>query len=791
MNIRALGLTALLLAALPTLAQNFDGFNYQAVVRDVAGDPLPSQAVGVQVIIVSGVLQPHVEVHSVTTDAHGLMKLVIGEGQLQSGPAFSAINWSGNTAWTCCVSVDITGGTNYTSLGCETFKAVPFAMRSLTSDNGPATGWSLNGPTLSNTNTGNVGIGTSSPDTTLHVLGKLKYQDGSQADQKILTSDADGNASWQNLSAASIFGSGNAPTGPCMTGLPNVAAVSNPYDIEVSGNYAYVLGRGNNSILVFDVSTPSAPVLSTTIGMSIAPFSIAVSGNYAYVVGRYGTDMLVFDISTPTAPSLSATIPTGLGLYEITVSGNYAYVVNVNGGVPVFDISTPNAPSLVTTIPENVSHLAISGNYAYLIGSDLRVYDISIPNAPTFSTSVATGNSPSAIGIAGNVAFVAGYSPADPMRIYDISTPSAPGLVASTTLGAGDGASSLDVVGNYVFVTNFNSSTTLVFDMSTPSAPSLLMTIPGVGPVRFATAGNYAYVLNYNSSTMAVYELFCPPANIAVDPSTGEFTSQPANWSTSGNNLSNTNSGNVGIGTNSPAHALDVEGELNSSEGLFLKDLKTITNDGFGRTEFFDANGTEHVEFNGYNTTFGAQPTYFTDQLAIGLDPELTPPAADLDVQGTFKLADGTQGTGKVLTSDAAGNASWQAMPSAGSGTYTPTWVTTSGFTTAPSFLGCTYSRMGAIVNVVCSIGGAGPVYALGTNSATLTVPASLPVANPAGGPQVGGTFASGYHVSGTETSIGLVLPSTTTKVLLKMNGSNYSGIAGTWCSFTYATSAP
>jgi hypothetical protein len=34
-------------------------------------------------------------------------------------------------------------------------------------------------------------------------------------------------------------------------------------------------------------------------------------------------------------------------------------------------------------------------------------------------------------------------------------------------------------------------------------------------------------------------------------------------------------------------------------------------------------------------------------------------PSADLDVAGTFKLADGTEGAGKVLTSDASGNATW------------------------------------------------------------------------------------------------------------------------------------
>lgn len=42
-------------------------------------------------------------------------------------------------------------------------------------------------------------------------------------------------------------------------------------------------------------------------------------------------------------------------------------------------------------------------------------------------------------------------------------------------------------------------------------------------------------------------------------------------------------------------------------------------------------------------------------------------PTANLDVVGSIKLVDGTQGTGKVLTSDSAGNASWMepSMPAA------------------------------------------------------------------------------------------------------------------------------
>jgi hypothetical protein len=45
---------------------------------------------------------------------------------------------------------------------------------------------------------GNVGIGVASPTAKLHVNGTFKVTDGTQAAGKVLTSDASGNASWQN-----------------------------------------------------------------------------------------------------------------------------------------------------------------------------------------------------------------------------------------------------------------------------------------------------------------------------------------------------------------------------------------------------------------------------------------------------------------------------------------------------------------------------------------------------------------------------------------------------------------
>jgi len=50
---------------------------------------------------------------------------------------------------------------------------------------------------VSITNTGNVGVGTVTPAAKLEVAGNVKMVDGNQADGKVLTSDANGVASWQ------------------------------------------------------------------------------------------------------------------------------------------------------------------------------------------------------------------------------------------------------------------------------------------------------------------------------------------------------------------------------------------------------------------------------------------------------------------------------------------------------------------------------------------------------------------------------------------------------------------
>lgn len=84
---------------------------------------------------------------------------------------------------------------------------------------------------------GNFGINTTAPSSRFHIQGSgFRFVDGNQGNGKVLTSDANGNASWQNASG----GGSNAWN---LTGNSN----ANPFNHFVgTTNFAPLIFRTNN-----------------------------------------------------------------------------------------------------------------------------------------------------------------------------------------------------------------------------------------------------------------------------------------------------------------------------------------------------------------------------------------------------------------------------------------------------------------------------------------------------------------------------------------------------------------
>ena len=150
-------------------AQSPESMNYQAVIRDVSGNIIASQAVGVRITLLQGNASGtnvYRETFSPTTTAYGLISLKIGTGTVFSG-TFATIDWGANSHYVE-TAVDIAGGTNYTVISTTQLMSVPYALYAKTSGNSI---WQQDSISDINFGQGNVRIWETTEGLRLSVTG--------------------------------------------------------------------------------------------------------------------------------------------------------------------------------------------------------------------------------------------------------------------------------------------------------------------------------------------------------------------------------------------------------------------------------------------------------------------------------------------------------------------------------------------------------------------------------------------------------------------------------------------
>ncbi|MBZ0207361.1 MAG: hypothetical protein K8H89_13650 [Flavobacteriales bacterium] len=564
MTIRTLIALAGVALALPTFAQSPQAFNYQGVARDAAGDAVVNTTIGVQFLLhqttaVGTVV--YAETHAPTTNEHGLFSVEVGNGTPGTG-TFATLDWSAGPYF-LEVGLDPAGGSSYTSVGTQQLLSVPYALHAGSVDMADDGDWVQSGDTL-HSDGKRVGIGTAAPSTDLDVEGSFQLKDGTQADKKILTSDAEGNASWETLNGASIFGAGNLPPAnsgdiSCLNEVMTVSTGDAPYAVAVSGSYAYVLNRDDDNMTVFDLSDPASPVEGMTVSTGDGPLTVAIFNTHAYVVNQFSDNMTVFDLSDPASPIEGVTVQTGNSPVSVAVSDSHAYVVNFGEStMTVYDLSDPASPvegMTVSTEGYTPTDVAVSGSHVYVVNfnsDNMTIFDLSDPASPSLVGTVSTGvSSPLAVAVSGSHAYVVNSFSGD-MTVFDLSDPASPSPVG-VPVPTGDTPYAMTVFGSHAYVLNAGSDNMTVFDLSDPASPDSVTTIQaGNYPISVALSGSHAYVVNLYSDDMTVFELFCPnpPGQVVYDPVSGEFSTSEG-WIQAGDTLYTLDK-KVGIGTRDP-----------------------------------------------------------------------------------------------------------------------------------------------------------------------------------------------------------------------------------------------
>ena len=110
-------------------AQAPQKFNYQGVARDISGDPLTNQSIGLKCSILQGNPTGTIafaESHAVSSDQFGQFSVAVGIGTVITG-SFSAIDW-GNGPFYLNIEMDAAGGTSYAQMGVAQLISVPYAL---------------------------------------------------------------------------------------------------------------------------------------------------------------------------------------------------------------------------------------------------------------------------------------------------------------------------------------------------------------------------------------------------------------------------------------------------------------------------------------------------------------------------------------------------------------------------------------------------------------------------------------------------------------------------------------
>jgi hypothetical protein len=284
------------------------------------------------------------------------------------------------------------------------------------------------------------------------------------------------------------------PTNPVLVGRFDAGDVIEA--IDSAGNYAY-LAAGSAGLAIVNVSSPAAPSLTGSYATSSSALDVVVSGSLVYVAASL-QGLLIVNVSTPSSPTLTKLVDTPGAAYGVAIAGTHAYVSD-HTSLQIVDVATPASAAIVgstTFAPDGgVSEgIAVSGYYAYVanVGYGLEVVDISNPASPSRVAVYDTPGSAYDVVISGLYAYVADHGSG--LRIVDISFPLVP--VSAGTYNTSGLSLDVSLEGStYAYVAD-GSRGLRVIDISNPAAPSEVGSRDDAsgGVSDLAVQGEYAYV---------------------------------------------------------------------------------------------------------------------------------------------------------------------------------------------------------------------------------------------------------------------------------------------------------
>jgi len=468
--------------------------------------------------------------------------------------------------------------------------------------------WATSGTNIYNNNSGNVGIGATSPAQKLEVNGSgdTRIRVSSNSNNAVL--EAQRPNSSQTSSAAFMTGSGYDWDVGMPSGQSDLYIRSTP----ASPNNRLVIQQSTGNVGI-GTTTPNSKLSFGTAGAGNQTVALYENSNTKVTLGA--NNGLVFSIPNTsnnnfTFNALSVSDGSTMNeLMRLTQTGNLGIgTTNPSGALHISD-GNAVALSLVPSGPRFISTKGTGSNDFYLISADS---DSGAGSRGIFAATRARGSlsSPTAVASGDDLGgFV--------FNGYDGSNVqyTAAGLFATV-----DGAVSAgNVPASMVFKTGINGTV-------------------GIERMRINSSGNVGVGTTSPAQKLDVNGI----VNATDYYKNGSPLSGSGQWTAVGSNIYNANSGNVGIGTTNPATSFEVAGSPSSTgPTIGIYDISGNSN---GRNwEIGNASGTVPWGALGFsNSTAAGGASNANPRMIIDLNGNvgiaMTAPQQKLDVNGVARL---------------------------------------------------------------------------------------------------------------------------------------------------------
>ena len=405
--------------------------------------------------------------------------------------------------------------------------------------------------------TGNVGIGTASPSYKLEVNGSLDADAISINGVPIGTSS---DSYWNNNSGDIYYSSGNVGIG---TNNPSVML-----DVEVSSGGAATIGSSSNSAtgdyaIAMGYSTQALGDRSTAIGSSTT-----ASGYASTAIGVYTTASGYQSTAMGYYTTASGSFSTAMGR-EINVSGSHSFGISLNDPASDYQLSQSNTMAIMggnvgigTTTPN--SKLEVNGSVNITSGA------LYFPDGTSMTTASAGGGDSIWTNSSGNATFTTGnvgigtVSPEAKLHLNQGGNDYGDGFRLSNPDGE-NWEMVVDSVGNLKLGWNFSAPPVMKFNNNSNVGIGVIdpmeeLHIDGID-------SDVAMLLTTLNSGNTANDGFYVGIS-AVDDEVSLINRENSNVVIGTNNTERmiiTNDGKVGIGTVSPNSKLEVNGSISTA----------------------------------------------------------------------------------------------------------------------------------------------------------------------------------------------------------------------------------